>query len=204
MAKLSIGPAIPSWDFGSGSSSVSLSSHAVMGTSICGEVTYFQNFNIGYTFMFLYNINPVNTDKLSEAYMNSSPAFTSVNSESQAFRDLSGLGGIVIDLPLNDLASLTFRMMGGLRNIRKPAALVNTTTVFSAIDYYEAPANDIMLAFLFSSGGKFVVSEQFNIHVDVSYIGSTFDLTYLRNRNKIEQEAHLANTVISLGVSYLF
>ncbi len=99
MVKLSVGPAIPAWDLGSKDDNLNLSSHAKMGTNISAEVAYFHNWNVGYSFVFMYTTNPINTDLLSQSYMNSSVAFTSVESESQSFRDISGFGGLIFDIP---------------------------------------------------------------------------------------------------------
>ncbi len=152
LATVSIGPAFPAYDFGM-QKGLSLSSYAKVGTSITGEISYFTNWNVGYNFMFTYSVNPVNTDRLSQAYMDASPAFQTTSAESGAFRDIAGLGGLILDMPLIDRMSLTFKMMAGLRSMHKPNSLVKTTTVFSAIDYYETSDNSMVFAFLFCISG---------------------------------------------------
>ena len=203
LVTLSIGPALPAYDFGM-QQGIVLSSYAKVGTSINAEVSYFTNWNVGYNFMLVYNVNPVNTDKLAQAYMDASPAFQTTSAESAAFRDLAGLGGFIFDVPVVEKMSFTFKMMAGLRSVHKPNSLVKTTTVFSAIDYYETSDNSMIFAFLFGAGGRFMVNELFNIHLNANYMGSTMDFQYYRNKKVIKQKAHIGVLSVLLGVSYAF
>lgn len=203
LATLSIGVAMPSYDYGK-RSGLQLSSYVKAGTNISGEVSYFTNWNFGVNFMFTYTVNPVNVDRLADAYMEASPAFVTAKAEAEAFRDFAGLGGFIFVVPMNDYLSLTFKTMGGLRNIYKPTSVVRTTTVFSAVDYYETHDSNLVVAFLFSAGGKMIVNDYFNIHFNISYMGSHFNLEYYRNSKLINQEAHIGLLIFNGGVSYAF
>lgn len=198
-----MGVAIPAYDFGT-LQGINLSSYAKLGTSITGEVSYFYNWNVGINFMLTYKMHAINVDKLAEGYMLQSPAFKTVAAQSEAFRDIAGLGGLIFDVPMNEYFSLTFKMMGGLRNIYKPTALVETTTVFSEVNYYETHQNKLVVAFLFTAGGRVAVNELFNVVMNVSYMGSTFDFEYYRNSKLIDQKAHIGSLSIEAGVSYSF
>ena len=201
LATLSIGTGVPGYDFGK-QSGIYLSSYAKLGTSITGEVSYFYNWNVGINFMITYNVNPVDEGKLAAGYMLESPAFHTVNAKSEAFRDIAGLGGMVFDVPINDYFSVTFKTMMGLRNIYKPTASIETTTVFSEVNYYETHDNKLVFAFLFATGARVYVNDLFNVHLNFSYMGSTMNFEYLRNNKEISQEVHIGVLSIQAGVSY--
>ncbi len=111
---------------------------------------------------------------------------------------------MVFDIPVNNYFSFTFKMMGGLYNVYKPAALIKTTTVFSTVNYYESSTNETVFAIYGSAGVRAMVNDHFNIHLNASYIGSTFNFTYNRNSSEINQKAHIGVLSITGGVSYLF
>lgn len=203
LATLSVGVAIPAYDFGN-ESGISLSSYAKTGTTISGEISYFHSWNVGFNFMFTYSVNSVDVDGLAEGYMNESPAFENVTAQSEAFRDFAGLGGLVFDLPLNDYFSFNFKMMAGLRNVYKPTALIETTTVFSEVKYYETHDNQLIMAFLFSGGTKFKINDIFSVHLNASYMGSHYDFSYYRNSKEVNQKTHIGLLNITCGVSYVF
>jgi len=203
LATLTMGVAIPAYDFGSGSG-INLSSHVKMGTNITAEVSYFTNFHVGMNFMITYSINPINTDELADAYLLESPAFVTTSAEARPFRDLAGLGGMVLDIPVFDRVSMSFKMMGGLRSIYKPTSVVKTTTVFSGIDYYETHSNNVVFALLFSGGARFYINDYFNLHFNASYMGSTLNLEYFRNNKAINQKTHIGVLTMNAGVSYSF
>ncbi len=203
LASLSVGVAIPAYDFGM-QKGINLSSYAKMGTNISAEVSYYYNWNVGLNFMINYNVNSIDESKLIEGYFDASPAFQTVTAETESFRDISGLIGLVFDVPVNEYASLLFKMMGGLRNVYKPTALVKTTTAFSTINYYETHDNQLVIAFLFSGGGKVKVNDNFNVHVNASYIGSVIDFEYYRNKKLVNEQAHIGILSLSGGVSYAF
>ncbi|MFK5856165.1 MAG: hypothetical protein QM503_08555 [Bacteroidota bacterium] len=203
LVTLSMGVAVPAYDFGS-AKGINVSSYATLGTNIVAEASYFYSWHAGIAVMINYNVNPVDDTRLAEGYLNSSPAFRTVVANSESFRDLSGLVGMVFDIPANDYFSFVFKMMGGLRNVYKPATYIETTTIFSSINYYESSANETVFAFLGSFGVRAIVNEHFNVHLNASYIGSTFNYTYLRNSRVVNQEAHIGVLSISGGVSYFF
>ncbi len=203
MAKLSIGAALPAYDFGYGNS-IDLTSCVKVGTNIAAEISYYYNWHFGFGFMLNYNLNPVDESRLADNYMNRSPAFKTVSAKSEAFRDVSGLGGFVFDLPVTDILMINFKMFGGLRNIYKPTALIETTTVFSNVNYYETHNNQLVVAFLFSGGLKLVVNDDFNVHLDASYMGSKIEFEYLRNSTTINQPSHIGILNFAGGVSYNF
>jgi len=203
LATLSMGVAIPAYDFGSGSG-INLTSHVKPGTNITGEIAYFYSWHVGLGVMFNYSVNPIDNNRLAEGYMNSSPAFKTVTAETEPFRDISGLAGFIFDIPPNEYFSFTFKLMGGLRNVYKPTTLVKTTTLFSSIDYYETHDNKTVFAFLTSMGARVIVNDHFNVHVTASYIGSTINFEYYRNHKEITQKAHVGVLTILGGVSYSF
>lgn len=200
---MSIGVAVPAYEFGNGSG-INLTSHVKTGTNITAEITYFYSWHVGLGLMVNYSVNHIDNERLAEGYMLSSPAFKTVSAETEPFRDISGLGGFIFDIPPNKYFSFTFKMMGGLRNVYKPTALIKTTTVFSSIDYYETSDNKTVFAFFSSMGGRVIVNDHFNIHITASYIGSTIDFEYERKRKKIDQKAHIGVLSITGGVSYSF
>ncbi len=203
MATLSMGVAIPAYELGS-ASGIDVSSYATVGTNINAEIAYFYSWHAGVAFLFNYSVNPVDNVRLAQGYLDSSPAFKTVSAESESFRGISGLVGMVFDIPVNKYFSFTFKMLGGLYNVYKPAALINSTTVFSTVNYYESSTNETVFAIYGSGGVRGVVNEHFNIHLNASYIGSTFNFTYKRNSSEINQEAHIGVLSITGGVSYLF
>ncbi len=203
VTKLSIGIAIPAYDFGLGNG-INLSSNVKVGTNIAAEASYFYNWHYGVGFMLNYNVNPIDESRLADAYMELSPAFTSVSANAESFRDIAGLGGFLFDLPVNDYFSLTFKMMGGLRNLYKPTAHIKTTTAFSTVNYYETHNNQMVVAFLFSGGAKMIINENFNVHFNASYMGSNFDFEYKRNSKVIKQSAHVGVLNFTVAVSYSF
>jgi hypothetical protein len=198
-----MGVAIPAYEFGSGSG-INLTSYVKTGTNLRAEAAYFYSWHVGVAVMVNYSVNPIDNRRLEEGYLNSSTAFKTVSAKTEPFRDLSGLAGLVFDIPPNEYFSFTFKLMGGLRNVYKPTALISTTTVFSSIDYYETSDNKTVFAFLTSAGARVIVNEHFNVHIDASYIGSTFDFKYERNRKDKNQKAHIGVLSIAGGVSYSF
>jgi hypothetical protein len=203
LATLSMGIAIPAYDFGR-MKGVNLSSYAKVGTNITGEIAYFYSWHVGVAFMLNYNVNPVDKNRLSNGYIDSSPAFKTANASTEPFRDISGLAGLVFDIPPNEYISFTFKMMGGLRNVYKPTALIRTTTTFSNVDYYETSDNRTVFAFLTSMGGRVIINDNFNAHLTASYIGSTIHFKYKRNSKTINEKAHIGVLMITGGVSYSF
>lgn len=203
LATLSVGVAIPAYDFGTGAG-ILLSSYAKLGTNITGEISYMQNWNLGYTFMFTYSVNSVDTDGLAEGYMNASPAFKTVSAESEVFRDFAGLAGLVFDLPITDDLSFTCKMMGGLRNVYKPSALIETTTIYSEVNYYESNDSQTLMAFLFSGGARVKIDDIFSLHLNASYMGSTISFDYYRNAKEIIEKSHFGILSFTAGVSYSF
>ncbi len=203
LVTLSMGVAVPAYALGN-EKGTNVSSYATIGTNINAEGTYFYSWHAGIAVMFNYNINPIDTERLAEEYLLSSNAFKTVSAESESFHDISGLAGIVFDIPANDYFSFTFKMLGGLRNVYKPAALIKTTTVFSSVDYYETSTSATVFALLGTFGVKAIVNDNFNIHLNSSYIGSTLNFEYKRNNKDINQEAHIGILSIAGGVSYNF
>lgn len=203
LATLSMGVAIPAYDFGS-ESGISLTSYVKTGTNITAEVAYFYSWHVGLGVMLNYSVNPIDNNRLAEGYMLSSPAFKTVSAETEPFRDISGLAGFIFDIPPNEYFSFTFKLMAGLRNVYKPTALIKTTTLFSSIDYYETSDNVTVFAFLSSMGARVIVNEHFNVHVTASYIGSNINFNYYRNRKEINQQTHIGVLTILGGVSYSF
>lgn len=203
LVTLSMGVAMPAYGFGN-MRGINLSSYAKMGTNITGEVAYYYSWHVGLAFLVSYNVNPIDKNRLADAYMEASPAFKTVSATTKPFHDLSGMAGIVFDIPVNDFFSATFKMMGGLRNVYKPTALVQTTTAFSNVDYYETSDNKTVFAFLGSMGSRVIVNENFNAHIIVSYVGSTIPFEYNRNSKPIIEKAHIGVLMISGGVSYSF
>ena len=203
LVTLSMGVAMPAYGFGN-NRGISLSSYAKTGTNITGEVAYFYSWHVGLAFTISYNVNPIDKNRLANAYMDASPAFKTVSATSESFRDLSGMAGIVFDIPVNEFLSATFKMMGGLRNVYKPTALVHTTTAFSNVDYYETSDSKTVFALLGSMGCRVIVNESFNAHITASYIGSKIPFEYSRNNKTINEKAHIGNLMISGGVSYSF
>ncbi len=203
LATICVGAAIPSYDFGT-KKGISLTSYAKLGTTITGEVSYFHNWNVGFNFLLSYTVNQVSINQLEEAYMNESPAFTSVTAESEAFRDIAGFGGMIFDVPVNEFFSATFKMMAGLRNVYKPSVLVKTSTVYSKIDYYETYDNKMAFALYFAGGARIKINDYFNVNINASYVGSTLDFEYRRNSKTINQTAHIGVLSFTGGVSYAF
>ena len=198
-----MGVAIPAYDFGK-LGGINLSSYANLGTSITGEVAYFNSWHVGVAFLMNYNVNPVDKKRLSNGYMDSSPAFKTANASTEPFRDLSGLAGFVFDIPPNEYLSFTFKMMAGLRNVYKPTALIHTTTTFSNVDYYETSDSQTVFAFLTSMGGRVIINDSFNAHLTASYIGSKINFEYQRNSKTINEKAHIGVLMMTGGVSYSF
>lgn len=198
-----MGVAIPAYDFGK-IQGIYLSSYANIGTNINAEVAYFYSWHVGVAFLLNYNVNPVDKNRLSDGYMNESPAFKTANATTEPFRDLSGLAGLVFDIPPNEYFSFTFKMMGGLRNVYKPTALIRTTTTFSNVDYYETSDSQTVFAFLSSMGGRVIINDNFNAHLTASYIGSKINFKYNRNSKAIEEKSHIGVLMITGGVSYSF
>ncbi len=203
LVTLSMGVAVPAYDFGR-MKGVNLSSYANIGTNITAEVSYYYSWHVGVAFIVNYNVNPVDKNRLADGYMDASPAFKTAYAESEPFRDLSGLAGLVFDIPPNEYFSFTFKMMGGLRNVYKPTALIRTTTTFSTVDYYETSNNQTVFAFLTSMGGRVIINDNFNVHVAASYIGSTLNFEYYRNSKVINEKAHIGVLMMTGGVSYSF
>lgn len=203
LVTLSMGVAIPAYEFGSGSG-INLSSYSKVGTNIRAEAAYFYSWHIGVGVMFNYSVNPIDNRRLEEGYLKSSNAFKTASAEAGSFRDLAGLAGIVFDIPPNEYFSFTFKLMGGLRNVYKPTALISTTTVFSSVDYYESSDNETVFALLTSAGARVIVNEHFNVHIDATYIGSSIDFVYDRNRNNLNQKVHIGVLSMTCGVSYSF
>lgn len=203
LVSVSAGVAVPAYDFGD-FSSTSLTSNAKLGTNICVETSYLYSHHVGLSFMLNYSVFSVNTDKLVDSYFNASPAFTTVSAESGTFRDLSGLIGLWVDVPVNDYLSLSLKMLGGLRNVHKPSALINTTTIFSSVYYYETDARDLVVAFLFSGGTRIAISERLNLNLNAAYIGSELNFEYVRNDDAIIEKSHIGIVSLNAGVSYFF
>jgi len=203
LVTLSMGIAIPAYALGN-EKGTSISSHATLGTNINLQGAYFYSWHYGIAVMVNYNVNPVDSKSLAQAYLESSPAFKTVTTEVESFHDIAGLMGVVFDIPINNIFSATFKMLGGLRYVYKPAALISTSTVFSTLDYYESSTNEIVFALYGTAGGKAIINDHFGLHINASYMGSTYDFTYLRNSKEVNQEAHIGILSISAGVSYNF
>ncbi len=203
LVTLSMGVARPTYGFGN-HQGINLTSYAKTGTNITGEVAYFYSWHVGVAFLLSYNVNPIDENRLADGYMDASPAFKTVSATTSPFHDLSAMTGIVFDIPLNEFFSATFKMMGGLRNVYKPTALVQTTTTFSNVDYYETSDNKTVFAFLGSMGTRIIINENFNAHLMASYVGSKINFDYSRNSKQINEEAHIGVLVFSGGVSYSF
>jgi hypothetical protein len=203
LVTLAVGAAIPAYAFGN-ENGTNVSSFANVGTNVNLQGAYFYSWHAGIAVMVNYNINTVDSDGLAEEYLNSSPAFKTVTAKSESFHDIAGLMGVVFDIPVNDIFSLTFKMLSGLRYVYKPATLIKTTTVFASIDYYETSANETIFALFGTAGAKALINDHFSLHLDASYMGSTYDFTYLRNSKEVNQEAHIGILAITAGVSYNF
>jgi len=203
LVSLSVGLSIPSYGFGN-NEGINLSSYAKVGASISGEVSYFSSKHLGFGFMLNYNVNPIDDDKLANAYRIQSPAFNDIEVTSKPFRDIAGVAGFIFDMPLNDYVSFMVRMMGGLRSVYKPNVIVETNTIYTSIDYYETKTNDVVFAFLFGFGVKYAINDIMNVHFNSSYMGSMLELDYTRNKREVNQEAHLGALSLLLGASYSF
>jgi hypothetical protein len=203
LVSLSIGLSIPSYGFGN-NDGINLSSYAKLGTTISGEVSYFSSKHVGFGFILNYNVNPIDDDKLANAYRIQSPAFIDIDVTSKPFSDIAGVAGFIFDMPFNDYVSFTVRMMGGLRNVYKPSVLIQTKTIYTSIDYYETHTNDVVFAFLFGFGVKYAINDIMNVHFNSSYMGSMLELDYMRNKREVNQEAHLGALSLLFGASYAF
>ncbi len=203
LVSLSMGVALPAYELGS-ARGIDVSAYATTGTSLIAEGMYFYSWHAGVVVMINYNVNPIDNNRLAKGYLDLSSAFKTASAKTEPFRDLSILTGMVFDIPVNDFFSVTFKMVGGLRNVYKPTALIETTTAFSTVNYYETSDNQMLFAFLGSVGTRIRINDSFNLNFAASYIGSTFDFEYMRNNKDIYQTSHIGVLSITGGVSYSF
>ncbi len=203
MVALSTGVALPAYQYGS-FTGTDLTAYANTGFNLNGEISYFYSHYFGITFMANYNLNGINTNKLEQSYMNDTSSITNVNVNTSSCHDFAGLGGIVLNVPIEERVSMYFRMMMGLRNFYKPSATTKITDNTGVSTIVETSASDLLMALYFSAGGKVMLTESFNLHVNASYIGSTFELNYKSNSTEVNQDAHIGVLAINVGVSYIF
>lgn len=203
LAALSVGVSVPAYSFGN-HTGTDIHSYVNYGASVVGEAAYFYSKHVGFNFLVYYNVNTIDDAKLANSYLTSSSAYQSVSAKTEPFRELSGFAGFVFDIPATEYLSFVFKMMAGLRGVHKPTALIKTTTVFSTIDYYETSDNQVAFALYSSMGGRIVISEQLNLNLNVSYVGSTIDFEFFRNSTPVTENVHVGILQFMGGVSYSF
>ena len=204
LATLSVGVTSPSYAFGN-YQGTELHSYVNLGTCITGEVAYFYSKNVGLNFLINYNVHTIDNNSLAESYLDLNPEYKTVTVQTNPFQELSGFTGFVFDIPPVEYFSFVFKLMVGLRNIHKPSASVQITTDNSTINYNETSDNSITFALYSSAGLRVVVNDHFNIHINASYVGSTYDFEFERNSAPVDmKDVHIGILSFVGGVSYSF
>ena len=203
LVTVSAGVAVPAYDMRN-FKGFRVVNYAKNGTSVNAEIAYFYSRHVGVAFLTNFTINKVDELKLANSYLISNQLFTSVNVQSESIGTLAALAGVVFDIPVNKYFSFIINMMVGLNYAYKPAVLVNATTVFSNLQYYETRTNDMKFVLYNSAGAKLKLFDQVSAHIKASYVGSTYNFEYKKNTSEIKQESHMGILSLLVGISYLF
>lgn len=199
-----IGVALPFFDFGKGKGT-RLAQHAQTGFNLGGSVAYFYSRHMALEFDLNYNINSVNSSKLADVYAQTDTALISSASVSTgSFHDISGMVGLRFDLPVNEYFSIVLKMMGGLRAVHKPEASINLSTISGPMKITETSDTQILFALYSSFGTRLKITDNLDVHMDASYIGSRIDFEFERNSIPITEPLHMGVIIISAGIGYSF
>ena len=198
------GVALPMFDFGS-KHGTKLADHVNLGLNLGGSVAYFYSRQVALEFDLNYNRNGVNAAGLADAYVNTD-TLTNISAtvNSGSFQDVSGAIGLRFDIAPNEYFSFVFKAAGGLRLVYKPEATIKLNTITGSQSYVESSDTQVFFALYSSAGVRIKVSDQMDVHIATSYIGSKINFEFLRNGSEVVEYTHLGNLMFNIGVGYSF
>ncbi|MFA5418399.1 MAG: hypothetical protein WC341_08070 [Bacteroidales bacterium] len=204
LVEVHLGVAVPFFDFGN-YQGLEITHYANTGINAGAGISYFYSRYVALEFDINFNSNKVNSNKLADAYRHSDTVSNiSASATSGSFTGFSGFGGLRFDLPMNDQFSLVFKMMAGLSGIHKPAATINLLTVAGPVKLTETSDTQIMFAFYTAAGGRFKITDDLDVHMMISYVGSKVNFDYTRNKVPVNKTDHLGVIMMNAGVGYSF
>ncbi|MDP2722341.1 MAG: hypothetical protein Q8O72_06275 [Bacteroidales bacterium] len=204
LAEVHLGVAVPFFDFGS-YRDLEVAHYANLGINAGAGISYFYSRFVAVEFDVNFNSNNVNTSKLADAYRRSDSINNiSATVNSGSFTGFSGVGGLRFDLPVNDQFSFVFKMMAGLSGIHKPAATINLLTISGPERIVETTDTQIMFAFYSVAGGRVKITDNLDVNLMISYIGSKVNFDYTRNKVPVHVTDHLGVIMVNAGVGYSF
>jgi len=203
MLKLRTGYGIPIKSFGKFTGDLDYSSFVTGGAHYGLEGFYFYSENVGFGGLLSYNRNKIDAQRFTGAYINSNfiydTAFVNIN----PFRTVIGLVGFCFDLPLNEYAAFTFKMMAGALTVTKPAGIVRVQTEDGDELFFRETKDTRAKFTIFTAAGmRFSPLPDWSVTMEVEYIGAQFDFSYKMNEAPVNRTNHVQLLMLNFGIAY--
>lgn len=203
MFKLRGGLSVPIGSFGKNTGLLDYSRFVKTGSNYGIEAVYFFNENIGFGGLLSYSIFKIDNEGMAGAVINSNinydAAFTKVN----PFKTIVGAVGFYFDFPATDFLAFTMKMMIGMHIVQKPEGIVTVEDKTGSQIKFEETANfDSQFALYNGAGIRINPYDNWNITIELEYIGSKLEFEYKKNGIPSISSAVVKNLVFSFGIAY--
>jgi len=203
MFKLRGGVSLPFDSFGKNSGKLDYSGFTMSGSNFGAEAVYFYGKNVGFGGLLSYSSFKIDNERLAGAYINSNinydTAFVNVNS----FKTIVGVMGFYFDLPVSDYFAFTMKMLVGSHIVQKPKGSVSVETKMGLNEAFnETAVFDSQFAIYTSAGIRINPYENWNVTIEVDYVGSNLEFDYKRNGIPTRTKSEVKYLVFSFGIAY--
>lgn len=203
MFKLRGGVSVPFDTFGKNSGSLDYSGFATNGSNIGAEAVYFYSENVGFGGLLSYSSFKIDNNRMVGAYINSNSEYDTAYVNVNPFHTTVAVMGFYFDLPVSDYFAFTMKMLVGSHIVQKPEGVVTvddkagTRSIFT-----ETSTSDSQFALYTSAGIRINPYDNWNLTIELEYVGSKMEFEYQRNSSTTRSNAGIKTLVLSFGIAY--
>lgn len=203
MFKLRGGLTVPIDYFGKNRGKLDYSGFVKIGSNYGFEAVYFFSENIGFGGLLSYNILKVDNVRLTGAVINSNINYDTAFVKVNPFKTIVGTVGFYFDLPATDYFAFTMKMMIGTHIVQKPEGVI-TVVDKTGLQFKleETAIFESQFAIYTGAGIRVNPYDNWNVTVDIEYVGSRFEFEYKKNGVPSISSSVVKNLVLSFGIAY--
>jgi hypothetical protein len=203
MFKLRGGLSIPFGSFGKNKGALDYAGFASNGTNLGIETVYFYSENVGIGGILSHSSFKIDAVRLAGAFINSNSNYDTAFVNVNPFKTTVAALGFYFDLPVTDYFAFSLKMLGGSHIVKKPSGVVTIDEKDGTrLSLKETSTFDSQFALYFSAGIRVNPYDNWNITMDVEYVGSKLEFDFQKNGVKSRNNAAVKTLVFSFGIAY--
>lgn len=203
MFKLRGGVSIPFGSFGKNSGALDYSSFVTNGSNVGAEAVYFYGKNVGFGGLLSYSSFKIDNERLVGAYINSNSDYDTAYVNVNSFKSIVGVVGFYFDLPVSDYFAFTMKMLVGSHIVQKPQGVITIDEKSGTRkNIAETSSFDSQFALYTSAGMRINPYDNWNVTIEVEYVGSKMEFDYQKNGTSARSNAAVKMLVFSFGIAY--